>query len=137
MKTEDMLAIQQEIARYSYTFDSGDAEGWANIFEEDGCWEFYASGVAKPTVRLEGHTALRDFCSQRFSERKDGINSYHHQSGIIFDEITPDMARVRVMLIITVQVPGEQPLLHMTGIYHDQWVKTTDGWKIKYRGLRP
>lgn len=137
MKTEDMLAIQQGIARYSYTFDSGDAEGWANIFTEDGLWEFYAQGAAQPSVRLEGHAALRDFCSQRFSERRDDITSYHHQSGIIFDEVNPDTARVRVMLIITVQVPGEQPQLYMTGIYHDQWVKTTDGWRIKYRALGP
>jgi len=137
MKTEDMLAIQQEIARYSYTFDSGDTVGWANIFTEDGLWEFYASDTAQPSVRLEGHASLRNFCSQRFSERRDGITSYHHQSGIIFDELTSNRARVRVMLIITIQVPDEQPLLYITGIYHDQWVKTTDGWKIKYRVLRP
>jgi len=137
MKTEDMLAIQQEIARYSYTFDSGDTVGWANIFIEDGLWEFYAQGATQPSVRLEGHAALKDFCSQRFSERHNGIISYHHQSGIIFDELTSNRARVRVMLIITIQVPDEQPLLYITGIYHDQWVKTTDGWKIKYRVLRP
>jgi len=52
MNTEDKLAIQQAIANYSYTFDSGDAEGWANIFTEDGVWEFFAGGVPTPTTRL-------------------------------------------------------------------------------------
>ena len=137
MRAEDMLAIQQQIARYSYTFDSGDADGWAKVFTPDGLWEFYATGAKQPDTRLDGYAALRDFCARRFSERRGGTTSYHHQSGIIFDELTADSARVRAMLIITVQVPGEQPRLYMTGVYEDQWVKTPEGWRIKYRVLRP
>jgi len=137
MRSEDMLAIQQQIARYSYTFDSGDAEGWADVFTDDGSWEFYSAGATEPTTKLEGHVALRDFCAKRFSERRGGATSYHHQSCIVFDELTADSARVRAMLIITVHVPGEQAQVYMTGVYQDQWVRTPHGWRIKYRALRP
>ena len=137
MSTEDMLAIQQEVARYSYAFDSGDADGWARVFTEDGLWEFYAAGATGPATRLEGRAALRDFCAQRFSERRGGVTSYHHQSGVIFDELTAETARIRTMLVLTVQLPGESARVYMTGVYQDQWVKTPDGWRIKYRRLSP
>ena len=133
----DVLAIQQQVALYSYTFDSGDAVGWANVFTEDGLWEFYARGATTPATRLEGFQQLHDFCAQRFSDRREGVTSYHHQSGLIFNELTADSASVRTMLVLTVQVPGESPRLYMTGIYQDQWVKTPQGWRIKYRVLRP
>jgi len=133
----DVLAIQQQVARYSYTFDSGDAEGWANVFTEDGLWEFYARGATTPATRLEGYQQLHDFCAQRFRDRPEGVTSYHHQSGLIFDELTADSARVRTMLILTIQVPKEAPRLYFTGVYQDQWVKTPQGWRIKYRVLRP
>ncbi len=137
MRTEDMMAIQQVIARYSYTFDSGDAEGWANVFTPDGLWEFYAAEATTPSTRLDGHAALAAFCTRQFTNRRKGTTSYHHQSGVIFDELTADTAKVRAMLIITVQMPGEQPRLYMTGVYEDRWVKTSDSWRIKYRVLRP
>ena len=138
MNVDDVLAIQQQVARYSYTFDSGDADGWAKVFTPDGLWEFYATGASQPATRLDGYAALRDFCALRFSERRGGATSYHHQSGIVFDELTADSARVRAMVIITVHVPGEQqPRLYMTGVYEDRWVKTAEGWRIKHRVLRP
>lgn len=136
MNTEDMLAIQQQVAWYSYTFDSGDAEGWANVFTKDGVWEFFAAGSTTPATRLEGHTALRDYCAQRYGERREGVTSYHHQSGIIFDELTADSARVRAMVIITVQLPSEPARVYLTGVYHDQWVKTPEGWRLVYRVLK-
>jgi hypothetical protein len=137
MRTEDMLEIQQQIARYSYTLDSGDAEGWANVFTRDGVWESYAAGATKPSTRLDGPAELKAFCTRQFSRRRGGSTSYHHQSGVIFDELTADTAKVRCMLIITVNVPNEPPRLYMTGIYEDRWVKAPEGWRIKYRVLRP
>jgi len=136
MSAEDMLAIQQGVARYSYTFDSGDCEGWANVFTEDGVWEYYAAGATAPATRLVGHAELRDFCVMRRGERREGVTSYHHQSGVLFDEVTTDSARVRCMLILTIQVVGEPARVYMTGVYEDQWVKTAQGWRIRYRVLR-
>jgi hypothetical protein len=36
MSIEDKLALQEVIAQYSYTYDSQDAEGFAQLFVEDG-----------------------------------------------------------------------------------------------------
>ena len=100
-----------------------------------GVRKFYC--LWSPATRLEGFQQLHDFCAQRLSERREGVTSYHHQSGLIFDELTADSASVRTILVLTVQVPTEAPRLYMTGVYQDQWVKTPQGWRIKYRVLRP
>ena len=55
MNIEDMMAIQQLIALYSYTFDSGDDKGWANVFTRDGIWESFAAGATSPSTRLTGY----------------------------------------------------------------------------------
>ncbi len=137
MNTEDMLAIQQEVARYSYTFDSGDAESWANLFTDDGLWEMYPIGATEPATRLQGHAELRAFAEDRYAGRPENLTSYHHQSGVIFDELTGDTASVRTMLVLTVKPDGEPVRILMTGVYTDEWLKTSKGWRLKYRVLRP
>lgn len=137
MQVEDMLAIQQEIARYSHVYDAGDCEGWASLFTEDGVWEYFAAGAAEPSTRLVGHEAMRDFCATRFSSRRDGWTYAHHQSGVLFDDLSADTARTRTMVVITLQRPGEPPRLFSTGTYRDEWVKTPEGWRFKHRVLSP
>lgn len=132
-----MLAIQQEIAKYSHTFDSGDADGWAKLFIEDGVWESFQVGATESATKLDGHDALRAFCEQRHSERRDGVTFYHHQSGTVFDELSTDAAETRTMVSITVQKSGEPASVFFTGVYRDEWVKMPEGWRIKHRVLRP
>ena len=137
MSVEDQLAIQQAIAAYSYTFDSGDAKGWADLFSEDAVWEFFASGEMQPSVRLEGRDELRKFAEDRNRQRPEGVRSYHHQSCTAFEELTADSARTRVMLILTVQAAQESSARVLTtGVYHDQWRKTPQGWRLAHRALR-
>jgi hypothetical protein len=54
---------------------------------------------------------------------------------VIFDELTTLSARTRTMLILSVKTTGETPRIHMTGIYHDDWVRTAAGWRLKRRVL--
>jgi uncharacterized protein (TIGR02246 family) len=131
-----MLAIQQAIARYSHTFDAGDADGWAAIFTKDAVWESYTADETTPSNRLAGHEELREFAAMRFREKAPGLVYYHHQSGILFDELTADTARTRVMVIITIQQNSDPPRIIFTGVYTDLWRKTTDGWLLAHRVLR-
>ena len=137
MNTEDMLAIQQAIARYSYTFDYKDADGLANIFTDDAIWEHYPAGETKPRTRLEGHAELLEFARTKFRERPEDITVHHHQSGILFDALTPDAARTRTMLMVTRQKGEEPAVIGLTGVYTDLWQKTPAGWKLAHRVLRP
>ncbi len=132
-KVEDMLAIQQVIAQYSYTFDSRDAAGWVDLFTEDAVWESYRGFEKTPTNRLEGRAAMRTWADGMMVRRAEGSLNYHHQSGILFDELTATTARTRAMAIITAQDSADQPVrINRSGIYRTQWVKTPQGWRIKH-----
>lgn len=137
IKVEDMLAIQQVIARYSHAFDAGDAEGWANVFTKDAVWESYTVGSTTPTNRLKGHDELREFAAKQFREKAPGLVYYHHQSGILFDDLTANTAKTRVMVIITIHKSPDPPRIIFTGVYTDVWKRTSDGWLLAHRVLRP
>jgi hypothetical protein len=125
------------IAQYSYTYDAQDAEGFAALFTEDAVWERFASGATRPEIRLESRTAIRAWAAQRLRERRGRFTSRHYQSGILFDELTSELARTRTMVLVTHQNASEAaPRPTATGVYHDQWHKTSEGWRLVHRILR-
>jgi uncharacterized protein (TIGR02246 family) len=137
MSLEDKLAIQEVIAQYSYTYDAKDAEGFAALFTEDAVWELFASDATHPEIRLESRAAIRDWAAQRLHERRGRFSSRHYQSGILFDELTPDAARTRTMVLVTHQgVMEAAPRPTDSGVYYDQWHKTHEGWRLAHRILR-
>lgn len=92
MNVEDKLAIQEMIAEYSYTYDARDAEGFAQVFAEDGVFEIYVPGATSPAVRLQSRQEIHDWAARRMEDRHGRFTSRHFQSGIRFDELTNDDA---------------------------------------------
>jgi len=136
MSVEDKLAIQEAIARYSHAYDSKDADAFAQLFVEDGIFEVIVPGESSPRVRLSSRAAIREWAAQRH-RLNAASQARHYQSGLVFDELTADTASARTMLLLTRQgEPDAAPLLHLTGIYHDRWRKTRDGWRLVHRAAR-
>jgi ketosteroid isomerase-like protein len=140
MNTEDRLNILQKIAEYSHTFDSKDAEGWAKLFMDDGVWEMLNQDKDTPDTHLDGRDAIRAWAVNNHASRPNGMRSYHHQTNTSFDELTSENARTRTMVVITVHDMSEadRPTgarVLLTGVYHDDWVKVSDGWYLKKRVL--
>lgn len=141
MGTEDRLEILQRIAAYSYTFDGKDSEGWANLFAEDGVWDCIIKEQEAPIEHLVGRDAIHAWAVKRHKTIPDTYRSYHHQSGTIFDVLESGSAHTRTMLILTGHDPTtEDPVRNAaqvtgTGVYHDEWVKTSGEWLIKKRTL--
>ena len=136
MSAEDKLGIQEMIARYSYAYDSKDADAFAQLFVEDGVFEVIVPAESSPRVRLSSQTAIREWASQRH-QLHTGSQSRHYQSGVLFDELTSDTAAARTMLLLTRQSAEDgAPLLHLTGVYHDKWRKTQEGWRLVHRAAR-
>jgi SnoaL-like domain len=134
MSIEDQLAIQETIAQYSYTYDSQDAEGFAQLFVEDGVFEVFGPGQTTASVRLRSRTEIREWAAQRLQERRGRFTSRHYQSGILFDELTSDSALTRTMVLVTHQGVAEAaPRPITSGVYHDQWRKTSTGWRLVHR----
>lgn len=137
MSLADKFAIQEVIAQYSYTYDAQDAEGFAALFTEDAVWERFAAGATHPEIRLESRAAIRAWAVQRLHERRGRFTSRHYQSGLLFDTLTAESARTRTMVLVTHQgITEVAPRPTASGVYHDQWRKTPEGWRLAHRILR-
>jgi SnoaL-like protein len=131
---EEKLAILEMIAQYSYTYDERDADGFAQVFLEEGVLEIFVPGKGRPAVRLQSRQEIHAWAAQRLQEREGRCTGRHYQSGIRFDELTAAQARVRVMLLVTRQhASGTRPYVNLTGVYHDVWQKTAVGWRLAHR----
>ena len=138
MSLEDTLAIHEVIARYSYTWDAKDPDGFALLFTEDAVWELVAAGETQPQIRMESRAAIRTMALQDFQGRLAGVTTRHHQTGIVFDALGVDSARTRTMVLVTRQGASDAvPRLSHTGVYDDQWRKTQAGWQFVHRTFRP
>lgn len=136
MSLEDKLPIQEVIAQYSYTYDVQDAEGFAALFTEDAVWELFTAGATHPTIRLEARAAIHGWAMQRLHERRTRFTSRHYQSSTMFETLTAESARTRTMLLATHQdVTEAAPRPTASGVYHDQWRKTPEGWQLVHRRL--
>src|SRR6516165_4353263 len=136
MSLEDKLAIQEVIAQYSYTYDARDAAGFAALFTEDAQWQLFAAGATHPAIHLKSRTAIHAWALQRLHERRGRFISRHHQCNTLFETLTAQSARTRTMVLVTHQdVTEAAPRLTASGVYHDQWCKTPEGWRLVHRRL--
>ena len=137
MSLADKLDILEVIARYAYTYDGRDADGFAQLFTTDGIFEVMYAGGSQPELRLTSRAAIHAWVVQRHQQVVKGIQDRHFQSGTLFDVLTPETAQTRTMVLITHQGgtdPTPRPML--SGVYHDRWHKTERGWHITHRALR-
>ncbi len=131
MSLEDKLAIQEVIAQFSYTADAQDAEGFASLFTEDAVLAVFAAGATHPRIRVESRAAILAWRVQVMQQRPADTQHRHHQSGLLFDELSSAAARTRTMVLLTQQHATEAtPRLRRSGVLQNQWRKTPGGWKI-------
>lgn len=103
MSVEEKLAIHEMIARYAYAYDGQDAEGFAQVFTEDGVFEIFVPGQTGPSVRLRSRQGVREWAAERLEERAGRFTSRHYQSGVLFDGLTSESALTRTMVFVTHQ----------------------------------
>jgi len=123
MSTEDMVALQQLLARYAHLVDDGDFERLREIFTTDV--EFDASAYGMPPL-----TGI-DAVVQSYVDSRHPVA--HHVTNplvIAHDDGTVNM-RSKVISLLMGGLCG-------SGTYDDVCVKTADGWRIARRtiGLR-
>jgi SnoaL-like domain len=125
----ERFAIQQRLYSVSYTNDTHDLEAYLDIFTEDSVGYGYRLDEEEPFVVMRGRDDLRTFF-----ERFPPIRVLHHLSGLVFDELTAETARTRVMVAVTArQSADSDPFLLTHGHYYDEWRKFPDAWRIEAR----
>jgi hypothetical protein len=69
MDPQDYMEIQQLYAAYGHRMDSGDAEGWANLYTPDGAWEKLDGPGGKADFGVYGREDLAAFAREDFAAR--------------------------------------------------------------------
>ena len=121
----DRTRILELTARYNRCFDDGDADGFAAAFTEDGVME------VDGTFRVDGRPALAEMVR-------------HTPYGVVHVtvdatvEVDGDRAVQDVKLLVLSRpgpdaAPGTATRLTNSGRYHDELVRTPEGWRFAHR----
>jgi uncharacterized protein (TIGR02246 family) len=122
----DRAQIRELTARYNRAFDEGDPEGFAATFTEDGVMEVTGG------PRTSGRAAL----AEMVRHTPFGIM---HVTADATVEVEGDRAVQDVTLLVVNRPPVDAPpdkrrsRVQRSGRYHDELVRTPDGWRFARR----
>ena len=118
LTADDLVEIQQLYAKYNWTLDAGDAEGYAATFTPDG--------VFNTNV---GHDAIVKFASTFHA----GLGAHvHHWNTNLMIQPTAEGASGQVYLVL-VDFANKPATIATSATYSDELVKTAQGWRFKKR----
>ena len=109
--TDDIVAIEQLVARYNQALDRGDGEAWASAFVEDG--RFETVGRSPLVGRAAIAAALRG---------REPFRSRHFVSNMLI-EVAGDTAEMRAYLMVVAQRE-----ITVTGSYEDRLRREDGRW---------
>ncbi len=122
---EELVARAEIIeltSRYGRAMAEGDAEGWANLFTDDGALLSAFSGETR------GHDALRDMATNVSRGPRGGLLA------IVDFMITIDGDQAEQVCTGVIVERGDQPIV---GRYHDELERTPAGWRFRQRRYVP
>ncbi|WP_006244903.1 nuclear transport factor 2 family protein [Mycolicibacterium tusciae] len=116
-RTEDLVEIQQLLAKYAVTITQGDVEGLVTVFTPDGTYSAFGSTytlarfpelvAAAPSGLFMTGTSLVDLV--------EGADTATGTQPLCFIEHSKHDMRI--------------------GYYNDTYVRTDDGWRLKTRAM--
>ena len=125
MSTDDIVAIQQLVARYNMAIDDGVGDEFASTFTDDG-------ELVIPETTISGRDALTGFGGSA-KERPIRIRHWVNSQEVT---VSGDQATARSNLMV-LRVGGEGPAMLLTGRYADELRRTDAGWRFTRRVFTP
>jgi hypothetical protein len=122
---QDVVDIQELLARYCWTFDENRFEEWASLYTEDGIFE----GLG-PTV--QGRTALQEVPKATHAATGGKVR---HLYGNLMLEHGVDDNDVTARFYNQVSNWAEGGKLSLMALCTARLVRTGEGWKIKRNTL--
>jgi uncharacterized protein (TIGR02246 family) len=116
--TEDRAAISDLLARYCHHFDSGNADGVADLFTEDGVFDPGVAGFD----RVEGREVIRGFVGSM------PAGMVHHMTTDAAYDVDDDVATGVASFIVVAK-----GAVVTVGRYHDDLVRADGAWRIRRR----
>ena len=121
----DKMAIKELFGRYALAIDTGDAEGWASVFTEDGQYELF-----EETTR--GRAAIRDAIAGR--PREGRPHSQHRMANHVIT-IDGDTAHSICEFCVIAERQGKIDTI-VAGFYEDDLKKIEGHWLIDRRQIQ-
>jgi uncharacterized protein (TIGR02246 family) len=121
--TDDIVAIQQLLARLNTAVDSGNGEAYAAAFTEDG-----------EAVNGERTTKGRDALASLAAGVAASVPGLRHWVNNHAIDINGDRATATVY--VTALIGGSKAKVVTTGRYAEELVRTPDGWRYSRREFR-
>ena len=121
LTAQDFVDIQQLYAKYNWTLDAGDAEGYASTFTPDGVFN-----------NNVGHDAIVTFANTFHA----GLGAHvHHWNTNLMIVPTAEGATGSVYLVL-VDFATKPASIATSATYADELVKTAQGWRFKKRATK-
>ena len=121
LTAQDLVDIQQLYAKYNWTLDAGDSEGYASTFTADGVFN-----------NNVGHDAIVKFADTFHA----GLGAHvRHWNTNLMILPAPDGASGQVYLVL-VDFATKPATIVTSASYSDQLVKTAQGWRFKKRATK-
>ncbi|WP_409435251.1 nuclear transport factor 2 family protein [Mycobacterium sp. SMC-14] len=114
-RTDDLVEIQQTLARYAVTITQGDIDGLVAVFTPDGTYSAF------------GETYSLD----RFPVLVDAAPKGLFMTGTPAIELDGDTATATQPLCFIDHASHDMRI----GYYNDTYVRTTEGWRLRTRKM--
>ena len=123
----DYAEIQQLYSRYAFGHDTTADDGgmYARTFTEDGVFDF-TNPTSDEWVPVEGHEQLKMF-AKGFGAGLDA--PYHHAMNILIEPTAEGVMGAAYVITVGKAEDG----IRVKGTFHDELVRTPDGWRFKKR----
>jgi hypothetical protein len=125
LRADDKLQILELLARYAWTIDSADAEGYASLFTKDAV-------LGMGDAQYHGTNEILAYASELVS-RPNWPGSQHHNGQIIFDEGNPTTCKLRSYSMILFRLADGSCNFRHLGLYRDRCVKVDEQWYFAER----
>lgn len=122
----DRAEIQDLITRYAYAIDDRNWDDLDHVFTPDAIIDYRAAGG--PVGNLQETKAFLAKAMPNFS-------AFQHLSTTSEIRITGNAARTRTILFnpMVMEHDGEERVFFIGLWYHDDLVRTAEGWRIQHR----
>jgi len=131
---DDRTAILEIEGSYASCADSGDGDGWAALFTEDGVYQWpVIAGMPEAPAALRGREALA-------ATIKGLPGTCMHRMNTPQITLDGDRATSRTHFVFEWAYQDDHGVRHereLVGFYHTEYVRAADGWKIRNRVTVP
>lgn len=128
LRVEAELALRRIIFDYSVHLDSGDYDAYVDLFAPDAEWT-NAEGSHKGRAAI--HKMLLDTVGPGSPLDLRGF----HTNGNERIDVDADARRATAVsrYLFVMRGPDDRPRPSLAGMYHDEFVRLDEGWKISRR----